>query len=107
MDKLYMWKRKNDARVKRNILTTVNYGFGLVIFWDCFMFSGIENLQNVEDKDPFNQVLGKSCEKPHNTHEKTETWAPTDHQQNNNTNPNTSKSTRAWLQEKPNKHGRY
>lgn len=53
MNQQYIWRRKNEAHTKKNILPKMKDGSGSVMLWGCFGFSSSGNQQHMEAKmDP-------------------------------------------------------
>ena len=99
MDQRYVWRKKNEAYAEKNTLPTVKHGGGSVMLWGCFASSGTGKLYRVEGKMnsiKYQEILGENVMPSVRKLKLGRHWTF----QQDNDPKHTSKSTKAWFQQR-------
>ena len=75
MDQRYVWRKKNEAYAKKNILPRVKHDGGSLMLWSCFASSGTGKLKRVEGKI---DSVKYRLKKRHAVCDEAEAWASLD-----------------------------
>lgn len=92
----YIWRKKNTAFDKKNIVPTVKHGGGSVMIWACFAASGPGRLAMIDgtmNSARYQGILGKNVRPSVRDLKLKRTWVL----QQDNDPKHTSKSTSEWL----------
>ena len=92
----YIWRRRNTAFHKKNIIPTVKYGGGSVMVWGCFAASGPGRLAVIKgtmNSAVYQEILKENVRPSVRVLKLKRTWGL----QQDNDPKHTSKSTTEWL----------